>query len=198
MSAPELGPWEPLDVESVVEVFVGAPFRWWISGGRALDLHLQRSWRDHDDTDLGVLRSDLAAVHERLGPWEAHIAAAGKLSPWRGEPLRSDRHQNNVWCRRTDAAPWILDITIGDGSDEEWIYRRDPSIRVPWNMAVLHSVAGIPYLAPELQLLYKSTAIRPKDDIDAAVVIPTLDDRQLELLAATLAPDHPWRSLLEP
>jgi hypothetical protein len=197
MAAPEFGPWRPLSVESVVETFTPAPFRWWISGGYALELHLQRSWRRHEDTDVGVVRSDLSDLYELLGDWSVQVAAAGQLRPWRGEPLGVDQHQNNLWCRRTAEGPWVLDITIGEGSDETWIYRRDRSVQVPWDVAVLRSADGIPYLAPELQLLYKSKGVRPKDDLDAAEVIPTLDARRRGFLASVLAPGHAWHRLLD-
>jgi hypothetical protein len=196
MSASALGPWEPLGLESVVETFASAPFRWWVSGGHALDLHLGRTWRDHEDTDVGVVRSDLGALQVLLSHWDLHVAAAGRLTRWRGEPLEVARHGNNVWCRLTPDGPWVLDVTIGEGSDERWIYRRDPSVRVPWGMAVLRSAEGIPYLAPELQLLYKSKGLRPKDDVDAAEVIPSLDARQRGLLSRLLEPDHPWQRRL--
>ena len=87
----------------------------------------------------------------------------------------------------------MLDVTIGEGSEESWAYRRVPSVRVPWEVAVLRTAEGIPYLAPELQLLYKSAARRPKDEVDAAEVIPHLGTRQRELLSRLLPPDHPWR-----
>ena len=118
MPASELGPWEPLGLESVVETFASAPFRWWVSGGCALDLHLGRTWRDHEDTDVGVVRSDLGALHTLLSQWDLHVAAAGQLTPWHGAPLEVARHQNNVWCRLTADGPWVLDVTIGEGSDE--------------------------------------------------------------------------------
>ena len=54
---------------------------------------------------------------------------------------------------------------------------------------------GVPYLAPELQLLFKSKVPRPKDDIDAAEVIPALDVTQRTFLARRLEPDHPWQQL---
>ena len=196
MSAPDLGPWQPLALESVVATFTSAPFRWWISGGHALDLHLQRSWRDHENTDVGVLRGDLDAVYALLCRWDVHVAVAGQLRLWRGEPLAIDRHQNNLWCRLTATGPWVLDVTICEGSGENWIYRRDPSVQLPWDMAVLRSADGVPYLAPELQLLYKSKGLRPKDSIDAAEVIPRLDARQHGFLARLLGPDHPWQRLL--
>jgi GNAT superfamily N-acetyltransferase len=196
VSASGLGPWKPLDLQSVVEVFSSAPFRWWISGGHALELHLGRTWRGHEDTDVGVARQDLGAVHTHLAGWDVHVAAAGELTPWRGESLTADRHQNNVWCRTAPGGPWVLDLTIGEGTDETWIFRRDPTLKVPWDLAVLRTPDGIPYLAPELQLLFKSKAPRAKDDIDAAQVIPALDDVRCRLLANHLAAEHPWRCSL--
>ena len=196
MSVSRFGPWEPLGLESVVEIFSSAPFRWWISGGHALDLHLGRTWRRHEDTDIGVVRRDLGSVHALLSHWDLHVAAAAHLTPWGGEPLERARHENNVWCRLTPDGPWVLDVTIGEGSEEGWIYRRDASVLVSWDMAVLRATEGIPYLAPELQLLCKSRGLRPKDDVDAAKVIPHLDTRQRELLSRLLEPDHPWQRRL--
>lgn len=31
----EFGPWEPWSVEQIAQLFVGAPFRWWLTGGIA-------------------------------------------------------------------------------------------------------------------------------------------------------------------
>jgi len=196
MSIDEFGPWEPLELCSVVDHFSSATFRWWITGGRALGLHLGRSWRPHEDTDVGVIRSELGALHALLRDWDLHIAAAGTLSSWRGEPLEAARSQNNVWCPAAPDGPWMLDITIGEGSAECWVYRRDPSIQLPWDSAVLLSAEGIPYLAPELQLLFKSKNPRPKDDVDAAEVIPSLDTHQREFLSRLVGPDHPWQRRL--
>lgn len=195
MSAPGFGPWEPLSLEAAVATFSGAPFRWWISGGHALELHLQRSWREHEDIDIGVLRSDLAAVYTKLHDWDVHVAAAGELQRWGGEPLDLDRHRNNLWSRFTANGPWVLDITIGEGTADVWIYRRDTSVRIPWDRAVLYTSTGIPYLAPELQMLYKSNGRRPKDNVDAAEVVPTLNLQQQEFLATQLGPTHPWSHL---
>lgn len=105
-----------------------ARFRWWITGGRALDLHCGRSWRAHDDTDIGMLRRDLAALSALLVGWDLHVAAAGRLTPWRGGTLEVQRDENNVWCRRAPDEPWVLDVTIGEGSAQSWTYRRDPCL----------------------------------------------------------------------
>ena len=196
VAAPDLGTWTPLGLEGVIKRFSPAPFRWWIGGGRALDLHLGRSWRDHGDTDVGVVRSDLRSVYALLSDWDLHVAAAGHLKAWHGEPLDAALHENNVWCRFAPDGPWVLDVTIGDGSDTRWIYRRDMSVQVPWDLAVLWTVEGVPYLAPELQLLFKSEDLRPKDDLDAGEVVPELDARRRSELSRLLAADHPWQRLL--
>ena len=35
-----------------------------------------------------------------------------------------------------------MDVTIGEGDDEAWAYRRDPSFRLPWKDAVLRTAVG--------------------------------------------------------
>ena len=103
--------------------------------------------------------------------------------------------QNNSWARRTSDGPWQLDVTVGDGTQTHWIYRRDPEVTRPWHEAVLHTAGGVPYLAPEVQLLFKSKDSRSKDDLDAAEVIPGLTPTRLEFLSSHLDSNHPWRGL---
>jgi hypothetical protein len=195
MAAGSLGPWQPLGVDEVVRIFDGFPARWWISGGHALELHLGRSWRSHEDTDVSVLRQDSAALRELLVGWDIHVAAAGRLSPAAGSTVLTGASQNNLWCRVAPDQPWCLDVTIGDGDEECWIYRRDPAVRVRWDEAVLSSDRGIPYLAPELQLLFKSKEFRAKDDLDAHEVIPVLTGERRRRLHDLLPDDHPWRAV---
>ena len=197
MSGDDLGTWQPWSLDEVVERFAAATFRWWISGGHALELHLGRSWRGHADVDVGVIRAEADAVFELVADWHPHVASSGRLTPWDGTPLDAAANHNNVWCRRSPDGPWELDVTVGDGSSSEWIYRRDPTLRRPWAAAVLHSNDDIPYLAPELQLLFKSKQIRPKDDVDAREVIPALDPDRRHRLGAWLPPGHPWRALTD-
>ena len=198
MVTPALGPWEPLTVADTLATFAAARFRWWISGGRALELHLGRSWREHDDTDVGIARRDVTELQSVLVGWDIHIASAGRLEPWSGQALSGERHQNNLWCRRHPGEPWVLDVTIGEGDSVAWAYRRDPRIRIPWADAVPTTAAGVPYLAPELQLLFKSTGRRPKDDLDAEHVIPALEPERRDRLARLLPVDHPWQLQLAP
>jgi len=164
--------WDPPSIRDTCALFDGAPFRWWISGGHALELHTGRSWRDHDDIDVGVCRDDHANLRRWLDGWQIALTAGGVLTEWDGAELVESMHHNNLWCRRDREGRWAIDVTIGSGTRKEWIYRRDSSIRRPWSAAVLYSAARVPYLAPDLQLLFKSASPRPKDDLDAAEVVP--------------------------
>jgi hypothetical protein len=145
---------------------------------------------------VGVARVDLDVLRCLLAGWDMHVAAAGHLTPWVGQPLHAWRDQNNLWCRRVRAGAWLLDVTIAEGTERRWIYRRDRSVQVPWDRAVLRTAGGIPYLAPDLQLLYKSKAVRPKDALDAAEVIPELDAEHRTRLGALLPNEHEWQRLL--
>lgn len=192
----ELGRWDPLELVSVQEMFGSAPFRWWDSGGLALELHVGRQWRRHDDTDVGICRADSPLLRQQLSGWDIHLAAGGVLTPWDGGPLDAALHQNNLWCRRAGTGPWLVHVTVSDGDDHEWIYRRDRSIRLAWSEAVLRAETDVPYLAPELQLLFKSTKPRGKDELDAVEVIPSLEGHRRRWLERVLPAGHAWRWLL--
>jgi hypothetical protein len=177
-------------------LFADLPVTWWISGGLALELHVGTSWRRHDDLDVSLRRTDVGALLALPPEWEVHVAADGRLRRWDGAPLLASRHENNLWCRPGPDEPWAVDVTISDGDDHEWIFRRDPCIRAPWSDAVLVASDGTRYLAPELQLLFKSVHLRPKDDEDAARVILVLDVDRRRRLGELLPATHPWQERL--
>ena len=100
------------------------------------------------------------------------------------------------------AAGWALDLFRGgqirephDG--DTWICRRDETIRFPYNDIILRTEDGIPYLAPELVLLFKAKAVRPKDQADFDATVPRMRLHQRELLAELLEQVHPGHAWLE-
>ena len=193
----ELGPWEPLTVADVVRLFNHAEFRWWLGGGHALEAHLDRSWRSHDDVDIGITRSDAPLLFDVLTGWDIHLANDGELTAWDGRPLEGAiAIVGNLWCRPAKDGPWVLDVLVGHGTDDEWIYKRDPSVRRQWTETVLRTGDGVPYLAPEVQMLFKSANVRPKDELDAAQVIPGLNAERAAWLGRHLGGDHPWQGLI--
>lgn len=195
MADERYGPWASLTIGEARDELADCPAPWWFTGGIALELFAGRSWRGHDDLDIGIRRRDVISVlgHLRQRGWDVIVAAAGDIAPWTGGELAVE-HQNNVWCRRP-GGPWQIDVTIGEGDDERWVYRRKPALTRPWSEAVCE-VDGVRFLAPELQLLFKSDHVRSKDTVDAEQVVPFLDRRGLALLTAQLPKGHPWWRLV--
>lgn len=194
---PPIDNWDPVSVEHAAEVFADAPFRWWICGGTALELFVGDGWRPHEDLDIGVLRIEASEVHGWLSSdWELWIAARGTLTPWRGAPLSPEQQENNIWVRQGPNAAWVFDLTVGSGDETEWIYRRDETTRRPSDTTIQRTTDGIPYLTPEIQLLFKSKNPKPKDDLDAEKVIPLLNADQRAFLKAAVPDAHPWREIL--
>lgn len=187
--------WEPLDLDEVVALLEGFPARWWIAGGRALELFLGRSLREHGDIDVEVLRDDQRAIKQHLRGWDIQIAHGGKLEPWpEGQPVELPR--SGLWARSTPDGPWQIQFLLAEHDGETWRYRRDPNIALPITDTFLRSDRGVPYLRPELVLLWKSPHRREQDEADLEAVLPALDPAARARLEAWLAPDHPWRSRL--
>ena len=154
---------------------------------------------EHGDTDVLVLRPDAARVRAHLRAWDVHVAdppGAGVLRPWpESETLPLELH--DVWCRSAAGGPWRLQVMLDDVEEGDWVYRRNRRVRRP--VATLSgraSAPGLPVLSPEIQLLYKSTYLRPKDRADIARFAPLLDAAERAWLCGalrTVSPDHPWR-----
>jgi hypothetical protein len=196
-SPPALDAWAPLTPSAAGALFAGWRRPWWIAGGYALELALGRSWRTHADLDVLVLRPSVPELHAVLGGWDLWAAdPPGALRPWpAGEPL--PRHVHDLWCRRSSSPAWELQIMVDEVDGTEWTSRRNARVRAPIDRIGRRSAEGLPYLRPEIQLFYKAKSPRPKDEADAAVVLPELDADARAWLDRALAltlPDHPWRA----
>ena len=88
---------------------------------------------------------------------------------------------------------------LDDSRDDIWLFRRAPEIRRPLSELVRVTPVGIPYLAPEIQLLYKAKRPRQRDVVDFNRTLPRLDvDSREWLLRALLVvhPQHEWINAL--
>ena len=197
--ADESLPWNPLSPAEDADLFAELRVPWWIAGGWAIDLFLGYPTRAHDDIDVQILRDNQLTIQDMLTSWDLHAAdPPGTLRPWqRGEVLPPQVH--DIWCRPDPASPWTLQLMLADTEDERWVYRRDGRINRPLSSLTRRSKEGIPYLAPEIQLLFKARNPRPKDERDFAKALPYLGDEARNWLAESLRtchPDSPWLSRL--
>jgi len=201
------GAWTPRTPRDVATLFEGYPGAWWIAGGWAIEA-FTGTHREHRDIDPSVLRDELPLLRQHLaGRFDLWSASSGALRPVDPDE-RPDAPADDVllpgsgqvWLRKSASDAWEYDVLLSAGSVDEWIYRREPSLRLPLNQA-LWEQDGVRYLQPEIQLLYKAKARRLKDDADFRAALPLLDARRRawlrEALVATLpSTDHPWIDVL--
>jgi hypothetical protein len=184
------GRWDPLEPAQVAELLSAAPVRWWIAGGWAARAGAVP--RRHEDVDVVVRRSDLDELRGALAGWHLWENRNGALRPLLpGFPLAGGCEQ--LWVRRNAQQPWQLDLLLDDSQDD-WVFKRDPRIRRPWPQAV-HTVGGVPYLRPEIALLYKARLDRPKDRADLAAARLDPAARQWLATACEQLGDHTWAGL---
>lgn len=192
-------PWTPLSVAEVADRFAGFPGPWWIAGGWAIDLFVGKQTREHADIDVLILRDDQRHLFDTLSDWEIHAAVMHKvLRLWpTGRPFPPEVH--DIWCRPDAKSAWRLQIMLLDTDGERWVFRRDHRIGSP-----LHSLGsqrkGISFVAPEIQLLYKSKNRLPKDEADLAAALPAMSANQIAWLRYALQvhdSDNPWITVLD-
>ena len=190
--------WGALTPTDAVALLSEFRARWWIAGGWALDLFLGKVTRAHNDLDVGIFRKDAQSQLAALRDWDVFEAKNGVLSPLAaGDAPGAD--VNSLWCKRTSAPHWELELMLDNSEGEEWVFRRDARIARPISGAIRRNPQGVAYLAPEIQLLYKARAIRPQDQADFDRVVPHLtDDAQTWLRKSLLSIDaeHVWISML--
>ncbi|WP_029192777.1 nucleotidyltransferase domain-containing protein [Paenibacillus harenae] len=184
--------WKPLAVDEMNNLFYNLPVQWCIAGGWALDLHIGSQTRKHGDVDVLILREEQLTVYRHLSQdWMLYKAENGELELWREDEYLD--LTGDVWACKDDASPWAFQLMLVETEQDDWIYRREQSIRRALRDITLKSPEGIPYLRPEIQLLYKggSKNIRSKDHDDFHTILPSLSPQEIEWLASALRKQFP-------
>lgn len=185
----------------VLELMRQFPQQWFILGGWAVDLFLGSETREHDDLEIGIYRSDQNYLRNYLQSWTFTKQVDGALEDWReGEWLETPIHEIHGTCRSGTDSLTTLEILLQDETDSEWKFRRNNVIHRAKDEVFLISDAGIPYLAPEIVLLYKAKQLREKDELDFALVLKNLTAAQRTWLGNSLEichPNHSWLSRLQ-
>jgi hypothetical protein len=100
---------------------------------------------------------------------------------------------HGIWARRATkaTAPWTCEFLLNEERNGEWVFRRNEAVRRPLE-EVGDERDGVPFLRPEIALLYKSAEPSPKNDTDFSLVQAHLS-HEARLLAALESCDdrHP-------
>jgi len=183
------------EVERVASLLRELPCEWYVCGGWAVDLFLGRVTRAHKDVDISVARDSQLEVRGYMSArgWRLEKAHDGKLTPWgEGEFLSKPLH--TVWCRSDAHEPDFVEFQLDDIDDERFTFRRDSSLSLPRTRMSFRTESGVPVLAPELVLLYKSSAADEYAD-DFRNCVGALDAPAREWLKDALGKlytRHPW------
>jgi hypothetical protein len=187
-----------IEPQEVQRILANLQCSWGVAGGWALDLFLDRITRKHQDIEVAIFRADQLILQDYFASrgWSIEYVDNGQLVSWPiGERLVLPVHE--IWCRENKSR---IEVLLNECEDDAFVFRRDSRIRAPVERTFIRSNSGIPVLAPEIVLLYKSKRARdPKEQQDFSSVVDTLDVEQRRWLAESIAvidPDHPWLATL--
>lgn len=170
--------WEPCLPDEIAVRFADFAAPWCIAGGWGLDLFLGELTRDHGDIDIVILRKDQQLLQQVFPNAEIFVVdPPGCLRPWSSQEYLAVPLYN-IWIRDRRQGPWKVQVLLQDHTEEQWLFRRDHTIKGALANLVIPSAQGIPILSPEIQLLYKAKAIREKDRHDFELVLPYLSATQ--------------------
>lgn len=172
---------------------------WGVAGGWAVDLYLGRTTRVHDDVELAVFRQDQLILRSQLGDWTFTVSVNGGRRPWEpGEVLELPAHEIHAYP--PDDPSLSMEFLLNERDSVNWVFRRDPTIVLPLEEAILDTGFGVPVLSPTIVLLFKAKAPTAKDEVDLRAVRPELSGSSSRWLRSALEachPDHPWIGVLE-
>ncbi|MEE6165916.1 MULTISPECIES: nucleotidyltransferase domain-containing protein [unclassified Mycolicibacterium] len=184
--------WEAWTPGEVAERLAHVQAPWCVAGGWAIDLYLGGTPRLHADIEIAVPRQGFPEIADALPGFEWDVAGAGRLWPYADAGEHPDLHQ--TWCRDPASGRYHLDVFREPHDGNRWMCRRDPSITLPYGDVIGYR-DGVPYLIPEVALLFKARRTDPKDQNDFERVAPRLTDDSRARLAGwitRLYPDHTW------
>jgi len=197
----DLEAWAGWHPRVMAERMAGFGGPWFVAAGWALDLFRGEQTRAHEDLEIAVPASCFPEVAALFPDFVFCVPTGdGNLTPLTDgdlsaltdhEPTKS--HQ--TWARERSTWLWRFDVFREPHDGDTWICRREESIRLPYAEIIAHDADGVPYLVPEIALLFKAKGDREKDRADLHGVLPLLAaDRKAWLrdAVARVHPGHPW------
>ena len=161
---------------------------------------------------------------KKVKPSSEHLPKkAGRLEPWKeDEFLKLPTHEIHAYTRNTrtlaghlhnslgltplnqghntrntPADPDQLEILLNESSGKNWVFRRNPAITRALSLTAMKSDAGVPFLSPEVVLLYKAKKPAAFDVKDFDNVIAFLEKERRIWLRQALEVCHPGHDWIE-
>ncbi|MEY9906221.1 hypothetical protein ABIA35_002438 [Catenulispora sp. MAP12-49] len=186
--------WSPTEI---TRRLADAEAPWYVAGGWALDLFRGRQTRRHADLEIAIPAAEFGAISGLFPGYVFDGVGQNCLWPDASAEVLAATHQ--TWLRDPSSGDYVVDVMREPHEGDTWICRHDPTIRLPYSEIICRTADGIPYLRPELALLFKAKHARPKDQADFDGALPELSPAQRERLAELIGhvyPDHTWLARL--
>lgn len=196
-------------------------FDYAVCGGYAIELFLNKSIRSHKDIDISASwkdRNKIINFFLNLG-WNIYELCGNSLVHKITDVDNQLMIKRNIFCSKHDCDLFSLEKTDEENifyleffnkdfselnfieflfnniDKENFYYARNKEIYLPIENAILYN-NDIPYLCPELILLYKSTDInRDGYEMDFDRTISKMDDKNISWLKNSLLflyNEHKW------
>ncbi|QCX73820.1 hypothetical protein C9F11_00585 [Streptomyces sp. YIM 121038] len=178
--------WTPGEV---AQRLAGVAALWCVAAGWALDLFRGTQTREHGDIEIAVPAAEFPEIRSRFPGYVFDAVGSGRIWENATPGVLAATHQ--TWLREPATGGYLLDVFREPHDGRTWICRRDETIRLPYSEIVRLTPDGIPYLAPELVLLFKAKHVRPKDEEDFNAALPHMTSAQRSALAGLLIRVHP-------
>ena len=192
-----------------------------ICGGYAIDLFVGHKTRPHKDLDVSVYweNRDTLVQYMLDNEWDIYEPCGCEHLHKISSITDQKRVKSNIWCVRPGNPHYIfsdhennmfaVDFDGAEQTELDFIeflfnnrkegfilYARNDAVKLNMNNAILEK-NGIPFLAPELVLLYKSTAVNNPDyqlDFDNAMLKMNNDQQEWvrESLVSIFPNGHKW------
>ena len=154
----------------------------------------------HEDLEIALPAARFHEMAVRLHDCRLFVPDGGQLH-YLGDRPGLLEHSHQTWVEH--AGRWRLDVMrepsdVGPGGQDRWVCRRDANLRLPYAEVIRRDQTGVPYLRPDLVMLFKAKAVRPRDQDDFDRTVPDLSADERTHLAVWVARvhglEHPgWR-----
>ena len=169
------------------DVLHNTNIKWAVCGGFALDLFLDKEIRNHSDIDICVFEKDRDVILKYMlqNNWNVYeFRGGGKVRPL--DITLSSEVGRNLMCTKDKCDivkfyPWevenllwyeffhtgikklnYLEFLFNTSNEEYFIFNKEQGIQRELSKAILFN-DNIPFLAPEIVLLYKSSRSENKE-----------------------------------
>ncbi len=171
---------------------------WYIAGGWAIDLYLGKKTRVHKDIEIAIFRQDQKELYEYLNDWTLYKVIPGqyKQEKWlRNEWLSLPIHELHTTSPSKEKYKINFEILLNESDHCYWYFRRNQQVKRHLYKIGRIGYQSIPYLSPEIVLLYKAKAPTIYDFHDFIQTIDLLAIEERTWLNKAIGycyPSHPW------